>query len=247
MFGLTIFALFTFFILYSVRKKLSPELRVIFSKYLIFTFLLGALSILLYTTDNLLIYNQIDMEGDAQYYYYGAKEYLETGEINVLYPYYIKFISQFLMYGNAVTVRYAHLLIFMLIYAFGGLILNDYGISKNGFRYYSIFTCLNGAFYCTLTHTIRDIFILFHFVVAFFFISRLFLLYDKRELTFRKLMLYSGLLSFVGYGIYDLQLPSIFLFAVVVCFTVWAILLEKGFHRKMYLIFFALSFYFLCQ
>ena len=241
MFALIVFSLITSLILYNIYYRLQPEIRPIFSKYLTFIFFLGSISIILYTADNLINHNQVDMEGDAQYYYYGAKEYLETGEINVLYPYYIKFISLFLQYGDAVTIRFAHLLLFMLIYSIGALILNDFGISKKGFKYYSIFTGLNGAFYGTLTPIVRDTFYLFHVALAIFLISRLLLLYDLGKLTYRKLILYSVPLFFVGYGIYELQFVSLFLIlgAFIISWSIIVVLLLKGnIFRKVGLMFF---------
>lgn len=239
MFSLVIFAVIVFFILHNISQRLQPEIRNVFSRYVIFIFFLGALSITLYTADNLINHDQVDMDGDAQYYYYGAKEYLETGEINVYYPLYVKFISLFLPYGDAIAIRFSQLLLFILIYAIGSVILNDLGVSKNGYRYFSIFIGLNGAFYSIVAVIVRDIFILLHLVVLVFLLSRLMVLYDQGKLNHKKLILYSVLSFVVGFGLNELQFVSLYVMLTAFLFywVIMVVLLKRQVHRKMALLF----------
>jgi len=240
MFFLIIFFDIVFFILLKVYKKIEPEIKTIYSKYLIYIFLLGSISIFLYTADNFIFHNQVDMEGDAQMYYYGAEEYLTTGQTSAFYPYYVKFISLFLWKGNVITIRYAHLFLFLLIFAIGTLILNNFKVSRKGYEYFSFFVGLSGVYYAFVSEIVRDLFILFHLVVVVYLISKLLLLYDQGNLRLRKVIIYLTLLLFVVSGINELANFIVYiLLAALWCVLIIRIALSKinFFYKTIILVF----------
>lgn len=168
MIALFIFTLISFVIFYVIYHKLSKQYRSIYILSLVSIFILGILSVTLYTVDNIVNFSQIDMPGDAQYYYYGAIDYLESGEITVYYPVYIRFISMFLLEGNVLTVRLGQLILIAITYGLASLLLHNLSVNKQGYLYFSAFTVLNGAIYNLSSVIVRDGLILF-FIVLFIF------------------------------------------------------------------------------
>jgi hypothetical protein len=128
--------------------------------------LLGFVAVFIYTIDNY-YHGQVDMPGDAQWYYEGALSYLQTGETQTHYPNYEKFLAAFLMYGGPILARLAQLMLFLALYALCIKALDRLNVSPNGLIYFSTFTAFSGIYYGTLVVFVRDLLILFAYAFAF--------------------------------------------------------------------------------
>lgn len=208
-----------FFVFIAVSQfiyyKLSKLYRSIYVLSLFSILILGTLSITLYTADNIVNFSQVDMPGDAQYYYYGAVEYLISGEITVYYPDYVRFISMFLLKGNELTVRFGQLLLMAITYSLASLLLHNLSVSKQGYIYFSIFTVLNGGIYNLSSVIVRDGLILFFivlFLLSFFAIISNFV--RKKFLKFNTVVNIL-IFSISLYFIYSLQYFNFFI--IVFC------------------------------
>lgn len=225
MLALSIFAVLVFLFLWKIYNHLDRNIRRTYLGFLIIGTVLGTILIILYTAENHVLLGQPDMEGDAQYYFYSAKDYLRTGETTNYYPLYVRFVSLFMPYGSDINIRFAHLLLLLIIYGLSSLMLNGFAISRRGFLYFSVFTMINGAFYLVVVVIIRDILILLGFVLMALSASRLFLLYEKSKMDLRNFFLNTVPLIFGIYLILELQFvgiyvisASIFLFLVFMMF-----------------------------
>jgi hypothetical protein len=154
-----------------VRDHIEATFRGIYLNYTLIIIFLGILSTIVYTVDNEVFNHQVDLPGDAQYYYYGALSYLQTGELVTYYPNYERFIAAFLYAGHPILVRLAQLLLFVWVYSLSVLTLNWLKVSKRGLIYFSIFTALSGIYYGALVTLVRDWLILFAIVAVFFVLT----------------------------------------------------------------------------
>lgn len=157
----------TFFLMWHVKSSITPSFRkhyVLFSTAIV---VLGVAAVLVYTVDNF-YHGQVDMPGDAQYYYEGALSYLLTGETQTYYPNYEKFLAAFLMFGDPILARLAQLMLFLCLYALSIRALDWLRVSQNGLIYFSTFTTLSGIYYGTLVVFTRDFLVLFAYAFAFF-------------------------------------------------------------------------------
>ncbi len=168
MLAFLILVFLTFLLIIRVNTNIRPFLRTHFIFYSSFIIIIGLISILIYTFDNL-YHEQVDMPGDAQYYYEGAISYLETGETQTFYPNYERFLALFLYMGDPVIARMAQLMVFLCMYALVTQALDWLRISKTGFIYFSAFTSFSGIYYAMLVAFVRDLLILFTF--AFIFVA----------------------------------------------------------------------------
>ncbi|WP_448377110.1 hypothetical protein [Fervidobacterium sp.] len=217
-------------------RKISKNIRSEFLFYQSIILFVGAIFIVLYTAENSLIRNQIDMEGDAQYLYYGAEDYVKTKQFTTLYPYYVFFISLFLVGGNVITIRFAQLLVFILIYDVAVFFLDKHECSQRGIKYFSFFTVFNGAFYAYSTIIVRDLFILLHMLLSFVFGTLLidYALRAKR-ITVTRFSSLLGAFLIVVYGIYSLApfLAYIIIFVLFVAVYASIIILKTKIFRKI--------------
>jgi len=166
MIAFVVLTILTIFLLSHVKKSINPSLR---KHYVIFSVIIVALGVtatLIYTFDNI-YHDQVDMPGDAQYYYEGALSYLLTGETQTYYPNYEKFLALFLYMGNPVVARLAQLMLFLCMYALSVRALDWLNVSRNGLIYFSTFVALSGIYYGTIVVFVRDFLILFTFTLVF--------------------------------------------------------------------------------
>jgi hypothetical protein len=160
-------AVITFFWVWYVKGRINPSFRRHYALFSMAIVVLGVASVLVYTVDNL-YHGQIDMPGDAQWYYEGALLYLLSGETQTYYPNYEKFIAAFLMLGDPILARLAQLMLFLCMYALSIRALDWLNASQNGLIYFSTFTAFSGIYYGTLVVLGRDFLILFAYAFAFF-------------------------------------------------------------------------------
>ena len=100
-----------------VYLNIDINLRGIFLISIVAISLIGISMINLYTFDNSINYNQIDMPGDSMHYFNRALEYVHSDDIDTgKAKSYVFFISKFLVKGNAFFIRIAQLYLFILIY-----------------------------------------------------------------------------------------------------------------------------------
>jgi hypothetical protein len=167
MIAFLILAIFTFLLVWHVKGRINPSFQ---GHYLLFSMaiaVLGVAAVLVYTFDNL-FHGQVDMPGDAQWYYEGALLYLQTGETQTYYPNYEKFLAAFLMFGDPILARLAQLMLFLCMYALSIRALQWLNVSRSGLIYFSTFTALSGIYYGTLVVFTRDFLILFAYAFVFF-------------------------------------------------------------------------------
>jgi hypothetical protein len=219
-----------------VYFKLYINLRGIFLISIIIISLLGLLMISLYTFDNMIHFNQIDMPGDAMHYFNRALEYicsnnLDTGKAKS----YVFFISKFLIKTNAFFIRIAQLFLFILIYIASSYLLGKFRISKKGFILFSSLLVPNGIYYGIITPTERDIFLLLFYVLALILLALIMKNYlDKNLFSFSSLRMFI-ILSVVLFVMNDLQFFSVFsvLIAFICCCIYFLIISNRSLLNKI--------------
>jgi hypothetical protein len=180
MISFLVLTVLTFFLVWYVKGRINPSFR---GHYLLFSMaivVLGVAAVLVYTIDNL-FHGQVDMPGDAQWYYQGALLYLQTGETQTFYPIYEKFLAAFLMLGDPILARLAQLMLFLALYALCIRALDRLNVSTNGLVYFSTFTAFSGIYYGTLVVLVRDFLILFAYVFAFFILVWYYIQTEARQ------------------------------------------------------------------
>lgn len=211
MIGFNVLLIVTFFCFWIEYNKLKHSLnfKKLYVSFILLILLLGTFSILIYSLENLLE-GKIDLEGDYQYYYLAAEDYLRTGRINALYPIYIKFIASFLFYGNIWLVRFANLLLLIIMYILFSSLLYDLKVSEKGYKYFSAFTLGNTTFYLTFSSAVRDNLILFVISVSIFILAKLWILYLRNKLNYMNLLFSITFLYILLYILFELQLGVFF-------------------------------------
>jgi len=167
--------MFAFLILVSLTvllvRYVKWSITISFRKYYVYfstaIIFLGIFAVIVYTIDNL-YHGQVDMPGDAQWYYEGALTYLLTGETQTYYPNYEKFIASFLFFGGPILARLAQLMVFLCMYTLSIKALDWLRVSLNGFIYFSTFVALSGIYYGAFMAFTRDFLILFTYAFVFF-------------------------------------------------------------------------------
>jgi hypothetical protein len=167
MLAFLVLTVLSWFLVWHIKGHINPSFQrhyVFFSMAII---LLGFVAIFIYTIDNY-HHGQVDLPGDAQYYYESALSYLQTGETQTIYPNYEKFLATFLIFGDPILARLAQLMLFFFLYALSIRALDRLNVSQSGLIYFSTFTAFSGIYYGTLVVLARDVLILFAYAFVFF-------------------------------------------------------------------------------
>jgi hypothetical protein len=126
-----------------------------------------------YTFENIVLLNQVDMVGDAQYYFSGAVRLLETGSSDVLYPLYSGFLSLFLPLGGPLVARLGQVCLLTIVV---GLVLWTVTLktdSVEALRYAAVSVVLNGGLYVIAVVFYRDLLITLCYVAVCALVSYL--------------------------------------------------------------------------